>query len=355
MVTINDVAKHAGVSKSTVSLVINNSSKVKPSTKERVLEVIRELGYTPNLSAIELTTKKRLTLGMIQVTNCNAYMRNSFDIMDINYFNDVSSGIHKEMRKYNYGILMEQFVAIEENADKIPKIVQTNRTDGLFIVGGLFHDSFLINLLKKSIPLVVMGRTCEGIDSVNTDAEYAVYIGIKYLIEKGHRDILYLSGPDLTPSSYLKDMGYRKALKEFNIADNPEMMCKSEFTGLSGYQAVQAFYEKQKRWPSAIFTSSDAMAVGALRFLYEHQKHVPNDVSLATYDDSILVTHSSPAITSVCINKEKIGIKAAKLMVERLNNTTKSPQSCYVPVNLVERDSVKCVADNRSNNDSERN
>lgn len=343
MATIIDVAHRAGVSKSTVSLVINNSSRVKPTTKEKVQKAIEELGYTPNLSAVELTTRRHFNLGMILVTNCSAYTRNAFDIMDDNYLNDVSSGVYKEMRKHNYGILVEQFVATAENANKVPNIVRTNRTDGLFIAGGLFHESFLNNLMAKSIPLVVMGRTCEGIDSVNTDAEHAVFIGMQYLIQKGHRDILYMSGPDLTPSSKYKDNGYRKALRGAGLPDRPEMFYKCEFTGLSGYLAMKAFHEKEGRWPSAVFTSGDAMAVGVLRCLYENDKRVPDDVSIVTYDDSLLVTHSSPAITSVCINKEEIGVKAAKLMIERLHNPGKPPVNAYIPVKLVVRQSVRAI------------
>ena len=345
MSTILDVAALAGVSKSTVSLVINNSSKVKPSTRGKVLEAIERLGYTPNLSAVELTTKRRLTLGMILVTNADEYMRSAFDIMDHNYCYDVSSGIHREMQKYNYGILVEQFTATEANRDKLPNLVRTNRSDGLFIVGGLFHDSFLENLKRRELPLVVMGRTCDGVDSVNTDSEHATYLGVKYLIGMGHRDILYLSGPDLTPSSRHKDEGYLRALAEAHIDSRPQMVQKCEFTGISGYQAVRAFHEAHRRWPSAIFTSGDAMAVGALRYLYEQRVRVPDEVSLATYDDSILSTHSSPAITSISINKESIGIEAAKMMIRRLKNPAKSVESCFIPVNLVERASVMPRAD----------
>lgn len=341
MVTIKDVAKHSGVSKSTVSLVLNDSKSVKPSTRKKVKDSIHELGYTPNLSAIELTTKRRLSLGMILVTNCDAYLRNAFDIMDNNYFNDVSSGIHKEMSKYNYGMLVEQFVAIPENSDKIPKMVRTNRTDGLFIVGGLFYDRFLDNLLAKRIPIVVIGRTVNGLDSVNTDVESAVNVGIKHLYQKGHRDILFISGPDLTPSSHYKDMGYHRALQDLGMPDRPEMMEKSEFTGLSGYEAIKRFHEQQHRFPSAIFTSADMIAVGVLRYLYEHNVHVPRDVSLATYDDSLLSTHSSPAITSVTIHKESIGVKAAKMMMERLMTPEKLPETCFIPFKLMERSSVR--------------
>lgn len=338
--TIIDVAREAGVSKSTVSLVLNNSPKVKPETRYKVQAAIDKLCYTPNLSAVELTTKKKLSIGMILVTNHDAVDRTAFDTMDDNYYHDVSNGIFGAMAKENYGILVEQFTATAVNAKKVPNIVRTERVDGLFIVGGLFDDSFIQNLLKREIPMVIMGRAYSGIDSVNTDYEYASYMGVSYLVENGHRDILYLSGPDLTPSSKLKDRGVRLALLKAGIEPSEDYYVKSEFSGLGGYLAVKEALENRKLRPTAIFTSNDSMALGAMRYLYEKSIKVPDQISIVTYDDSILSTYASPALTCVKINKDQIGREAAGLLLKRINQPEREIATTLVPVNLVVRNSV---------------
>jgi len=341
MKTIHDVAAAAGVSKSTVSLVCNNSPKVKLETKKRVLEAIEKLGYTPNLAAVELTTKRKLILGMVLVTNQENLDHISFDTMDDNYFHDVSTGIYDVVRNSNYGILEERFTATNKNADNIPSIVRMNRVDGLFIVGGLFDDSFINNILNRNIPTVVLGRSYPGIDSVNTDSKFATYIGVQYLIKKGHKDILFISGPDLTPSTKMKDEGYKLALIEAGIPFRKEYYTKSEFHGLGGYLAAKEALENHNINPTAIFTSSDCMAIGAMKYLYEKNIRIPDSISIATYDDSILATYAIPALTSVTINKIQIGVQAASLLLKRIENQTQKTKTIMVPVNIVERNSVK--------------
>lgn len=343
MITINDVAAAAGVSKSTVSLVCNNSPKVKMETKYKVLNAIEKLGYTPNLAAVELTTKRKLTLGMILVTNYDSIDRTAIDTMDDNYFHDVSSGIYDVIQNSNYGILVEQFTATENNADKLPNIVKINRVDGLFIVGGLFDKSFIKNILEKNIPTVVLGRTYPGIDSVNTDSKFATYIGVQHLIKKGHKDILYISGPDLTPSTKMKDEGYKLALLEAEIPFREEYYTKSEFHGLGGYLALKDALENRDIYPTAIFTSNDSMAVGAMKYLYEKNIRIPDAISIATYDDSILATHAVPALTCVNINKAQIGMQAANLLLNRIERPKAEIKSIIVPVNLVERNSTRNI------------
>jgi LacI family transcriptional regulator/LacI family purine nucleotide synthesis repressor len=343
MPTIHDVAAAAGVSKSTVSLVCNNSPKVKMETKYKVLNAIEKLGYTPNLAAVELTTKRKLTLGMILVTNHDSVDRTAIDTMDDNYFHDVSSGIYEVVRNSNYGVLVEQFTATEKNADKFPNIVKNNRVDGLFIVGGLFDKSFINNIIEKNIPTVVLGRNYPGIDSVNTDSKFATYIGVQHLIEKGHRDILFISCPELTPSSKMKDDGYKLALIEAGIPFREEYYTKSDFHGLGGYLAVKDALENRNINPTAIFTSHDSIAVGVMNYLYEKNIRIPDAISIATYDDSILATHAVPALTSVNINKPQIGIQAANLLINRIERPNDTIKSIIVPVNLVERHSTRSI------------
>jgi len=124
MVTINDVAKEAGVSKSTVSMVINNSPKVKPETRYKVLGVIEKLGYVPNVSAVELTTKRKQNLGMIWFQKFE--LNNSFDREPLTYFHDVANGVYKELQNSKYGVVLEEVITYNGSC-QIHQFVKTNR------------------------------------------------------------------------------------------------------------------------------------------------------------------------------------------------------------------------------------
>lgn len=338
--TLNDVAREAGVSKSTVSLVVNNSPKVREETRLKVEKAIKKLHYTPNIAAKELTTNKKMSMGIIITNPCEMPNRTTFDMMDDNYFHDVERGILKALENEDYGLLIEQFTTSGENPQKVPNIVKKRRIEGLFVVGGIFDPLFIKNLQRYDIPLVIMGRNYEGIDCVTTDYEYATYIGVKYLIEQGHRDILYVSGPKVTPSSEMKDKGVFKALKEANIPIRDEFYTESDFTGLGGYMAVKEAIEKRKIKPTAIFTSVDANAVGAMRYFYEKQIRIPRDMSIMSYDDSLLAEYATPPLTSVHINKEQIGQMGAKLLLKRMKDRDSATTNVIVPVQIVERESV---------------
>lgn len=152
-VTIIDVAKEANVSKSTVSLVINNSPNVKLETKRRVLEAIDKLGYVTNYSARSLTMQKTNHLGIITIVESLSEKTYNFDTETETFSQDVTLGIVKGLADTNYGVLTERVSVKESNENTIPALVAQNRVDGIFIVGGLFDDSFIEVLKKKNYHL----------------------------------------------------------------------------------------------------------------------------------------------------------------------------------------------------------
>lgn len=338
--TLNDVAREAGVSKSTVSLVVNNSPKVKETTRLKVEEAIRKLGYTPNIAAKELTTNKKMAIGIIITNPFEMSNRTTFDMMDDNYFHDVERGILKAIENEDYGLLIEQFTTNSNNPEKVPNIVKKRRIEGLFVVGGIFDPFFIKSIQEYNIPLVIMGRDYEGVDCVTTDYEYATYIGIRHLIEMGHKDILYVSGPKITPTSEMKDRGVFKALKEAGIPLRDDFYIESDFTGLGGYLAVKEAMEKRKIKPTAIFTSVDATAVGAMRYFYEKEMRIPRDISIMSYDDSLLAEYATPPLSSVHINKEQIGQMGAKLLLKRMKDCGLDRMKVTVPVHIIDRESI---------------
>ncbi|KAB8137448.1 LacI family transcriptional regulator [Gracilibacillus oryzae] len=338
MVTIWDVAKDSKVSKSTVSLVINNSDAVKMETKLRVLESIKKLGYVPNMAARELQTKVKNILGMVFLVNESAQKSHSFHSITETLFYDTFSGISSQLKDTDYGLLSERFSAV--NQTSLPSLIKNNRVDGVFIIGGLFSEAFIKQLQERKIPAVLAGRYFPGIDSVAPDVHHAIYTGAKYLLENGHRNIAFINGPEQMQVAQQKLEGFEKALQETSETVMDKAVVHTDYTGTAGYQAMKQIWESGKR-PDAILAASDGIAVGAMRYLYEQNVRIPDDISIMGYEQSIISEHAIPALTTMNISKEQMGEEACKMLLRRIETPNAEIVNHTVETSLVIRDSVR--------------
>ena len=334
-VNIEDVARAAGVSKSTVSLVLNDRNVVKLETKYKVLQVIDKLGYIPNVAAQELTTKRKQTLGLV----INISHHDSFNSGADIFFQDVTKGILSEIVNSPYSILYEQFPNAQ-GSDDIPNIVKGKRIDGYFIIGKIFKVLLIERLSKENIPFVVINRNYPNLDCVYTEFKFAVYLGVKHLIDAGHRKIAFInSSPTENSSGVLKLEGYKLALAEAGIKYDPKWVRESTFSGKGGFDAAKDLWEMGIR-PTAVSTGSDSIAIGVIKFFQQVGVNIPKDVSLMGYEDSILAEYSLPALTTVMVNKEKIGAEACKVLIERIKHPKMKPFNVIVTPQVKVRDSV---------------
>ncbi|WP_248930084.1 LacI family DNA-binding transcriptional regulator [Paenibacillus hamazuiensis] len=338
-VTIMDVAKEANVSKSTVSLVMNNSDSVKLETRIRVLEAIRKLGYVPNMAARELTTKIKHILGLVFLTDNTTNKSYRFDAVTETLLYDTFNGISSGMKQTDFGLLSERFSALDANAE-LPSLLKNNRVDGVFIVGGLFGDEFIKRVQERNIPAVIVGRNYPGIDSVAPDVLDAMYKGTRHLLETGHRHIVFILGPETSPVAQKKLEGIRKALDEAGLPLRADTVKYCDYTGASGYKAMQVLWESGARM-DAVFAANDGIAVGAMRYLYERKVRIPEDISIIGYEQSVLTEHSVPALTTIDINKERMGEEALRILLNRISRRKAKTVRLTLAPSLVVRDTVK--------------
>lgn len=339
--TILDVAKEAGVSKSTVSLVLNDSPKVKLETRYAVQQAIHKLGYVPNQAARELTTKHKHILGLVFVVNNPYESRYSFETNSDTFTQDVSTGIYAELAEHEYGLLSERFI-LNSPSLELPFLLKNNRVDGLFIVGGFFDPRIMQYVREKNLPAVVVGTTHDELDYVTPDIRAAAYLGTKHLIDAGHRDIALLSGFLRVSSTGVKIQGYRQALEDAGLAFRPEWVRTPEFTGVGGYEAMKDLWNSGIH-PTAVFAGYDGIAIGVMRFLHEQGIRVPDDVSIVGYEDSILSTYSIPPMTTIRIHKEKLGQEACKILINRITHPKSQRVRLTIQCDLIERSSVKDI------------
>ncbi|MFC5466113.1 LacI family DNA-binding transcriptional regulator [Lederbergia graminis] len=337
MVTIWDVAKDCNVSKSTVSLVINNSDAVKLETKLKVLESIKKLGYVPNMAARELQTKVKNILGMVFLVNEATQKSYSFDSVTETLFYDIFTGISSHLKDTDYGLLSERYAA--DGSENLPNLIKNKRVDGVFIIGGLFHDEFIQQLQEQKIPAVIVGRLVPGVDSVAPNVTNAIYLGTKHLLETGHRNIVFINGPEKAQASKGKLTGFNKALAEFE-RDVDSAVVFTDYTGNAGFRAMRELWDSGKH-PDAVIAASDGIAVGAMRYLYEQKIRIPEDISIIGYEQSIISEHAIPALTTMDINKELMGQKASEMLMHRIQNPDGNIVHHTFETSIVLRDSVK--------------
>ncbi|NMA64924.1 MAG: LacI family transcriptional regulator [Clostridiaceae bacterium] len=341
MTTIREVAKAAGVSRSTVSLVLNNSPLVKDETRERVLKVIKELDYVPNAIARGLSNQITYNLGIIVMQDDTPRESYDFDQHTGLCSYNISTGIIEGLVDSNYGVITEYFPSIE-NSDELPRLIKNKRVDGAFIVGSPYHEKMLNRLLEMNFPFVMVGVNSymEGVDSVLADPAEGVRICVEYMHQMGHEKLCYINSPDMFISSVVRRNEFIKATTELDLDIDESWILQCRYNnGKSSKETFKKFWDAGNR-PGGIIAANTRLALGVRSYLHDLGVRVPEEVSIMSYEDSALAGYATPALTTVDIQKELLGRKAAFCLLKRLENPEKSPEKIIIPAKLVVRDSV---------------
>jgi LacI family transcriptional regulator/LacI family purine nucleotide synthesis repressor len=345
-ISIKDVGREAGVSKTTVSAVLNNHSNVKPKTREKVLAVIEKLGYKPNITARELVTNTKLTLGIINLVYdlSNEKNRGYFDSVDESTDYGITSVLLDEVSKTKYGLLLER-ILVSKNKSMTPSFVKSGRVAGIFLIGTMYSEGLIETLRNYTENLVTIGLKNKITDSVRNDYVQSIYSAVQHLIDRGHRRIAFINGDRLSKASLDKLKGYKMALRDASIPfDKSIATYARQFTGQGGYDAFMEIWEHAAIKPSAVVFSTDTLAVGAARYLYEKKIKIPDDVSLVGFENAAMSEFMTPPLTTINRNKNRMGIEACSLMMSRLQNPTLPARDVIVPFSLLERQSVKNIS-----------
>ena len=341
MANIHDVAKRAGVSKSTVSLVLNHSPLVKEDTRELVEAAIEELGYVPNSNARGLRNQKMNSLGIVILTEEEGGTGYDIDQFAGLCSYNIADGIYQGLAGSRYSVATE-YISLKKASNSLPKVVEDRRVDGVFVVGSFFDVDIIPRIQACGIPTVAVGIGYPGEETaaVVADPAEGSYIGMKHLLEKGHRSICYLNCPRIFHSSKDRTKGAQKAFDEY--ADRLEkswILYTNRNNGLSGYETFARFWESGER-PDAIFAANAPLALGAMQYMREKDIRVPQDISVLVYEDSVLCGYHVPSLSAVNIQKEKMGCRAAVQMLCLLGNTEQEPDCETLTPYIVERGSV---------------
>jgi len=333
MATMRDVAEHAGVSVTTVSHYINKTRRVSDELQMRISAAMEALNYQPNALARSLRRKITHSLGIIIPDSANPF------------FAEVARGIEDASFEQDYNVFLC-------NTDGNPKkeliyanVLVEKQVDGILFVAsaGTAHD-LMRTLAQRKIPLVLVDRDLPDVeaDSVLVNNRLGGYQATRHLIDLGHRRIGCIAGPSaLTPSAE-RVTGYRQALAECSIPIDESLIVKGSFHYQSGFEAAQKLLSLPEP-PTAIFACNDLMAVGAISAAIKSGRSVPGQLSVVGFDDIQLASYVNPPLTTVAQPTYDVGMLAAKLLMERLQDRDLPPRRQYLETQLVIRESTAAV------------
>lgn len=321
--TIDDVARHAGVSKSLVSLVIRGDRHVSPERRAAALRAVAELGYRPNAMAQGLVQKRTRIVGVL--------------VSDLNnpFFADVIAGIQGRARSLGYRVLMNTGDRIQQHEDEAIETLLQLRVDGL-ILGSPVTESAQVVRASREVPVVVVGRPAQAtsVDSVADDDAAGALLVVKHCVSLGHRRIAHIDGGE-GAGAVERRRGYEAAMRKMKL-QSEIVLGRGSFTEAGGYQGARELLERSPR-PTAIFAANDLAAIGALNAIEESGLRVPQDISLVGYDNTSLASMRHLALTTVHQPRHDIGQMAMDLLVERIRGIRSKPRRVFLPPALVVR------------------
>jgi DNA-binding LacI/PurR family transcriptional regulator len=328
MVTIKDIAKLANVSHTTVSRALNDSPLIKPGTKKKIQELAAQLNYIPNFNAKSLVMQKSYTIGLFFTSISNG--------TSPSFFVDTVNGVNNVINE-NYNLFIR---GIDDYHDF--SSIHQRRFDGIILMSQSEVDNaFIYHVLHQKIPLVVINREVSDqsiINILSNDREGSCQ-AVKYLIQKGHKDIAIIEGIKGFKSSLERREGYLKALIDEQIPIQSEYIVNGNYDMESGYKAMEKLLSL-KNPPTAVFSSNDDMAVGALNAVFAKGLTVPGDISVIGFDDIQIARYTNPSLTTVKKPIEKISRLGAEKVLKAVESQEIKGEKIFVETELMIRKSV---------------
>lgn len=338
-VTQKEIAQQVGVSIATVSRALNDRPGVSPELRARILEVARQIDYSPNASARSLATAR---------THCIGYIgyRYGFvlppDLRSCNVASRVLEGIDEELSRHGYHMLATYVDQEAMRRTDAPDAVLQGRVDGLIMDGPALYPRFILQLRSMGFPIVLLDNMLNetSIDCVLCDNEGGAYQAVKHLIEPHHhRHIVFLSGPAEWLSSRERAAGYRRALEEAGL--EPHVVFMSNTVVETGRQAMLTALEKYPNL-TAVMAVNDATAIGAVQACRQVGCAVPDDIAVVGFDDEPWAQMHVPPLTTVRIFWHEMGAQAARRVMDLIERPHSAPMRISLTTELVVRQSCGC-------------
>lgn len=338
------IAKMAGVSRSTVSRVINDYGNVTEETREKVLEVIKQYNYVPHASAQMLAGKKSRIIGLFIIDTKNE--KDYHKVTRSSYFSPFTNVVIDEANKRNYKVLV---CVINNNDDfKSAKELFYNKTiSGGIFIGSKNNEVHIQNIIENGYKVAIIEQETNGVSAfnksiiVNSDNYNGAYEATKYLYELGHRKIAHICGDLSHWTTISRIEGYKQAIKESGIDFNDQFIIQGNYTEDSGYVMMKKLWGKVK--PTAVFVGNDSMSLGVYKAAKEFQINIPNNLSIVGFDDIQLARFLQPALTTIRVPILNMASIATNNLFQAIEDQIDFYTTYNIPVELIKRESCKKI------------
>ncbi|MYI42094.1 MAG: LacI family transcriptional regulator [Chloroflexi bacterium] len=335
--TLEDIGKLAGVSRSTVSRVINDHPHTSPAVRQRVEQVIRETGYQPNSAARSLASSQSRILGLVMPSLLQSAFADP-------YYALVIQAISQACIQHDYTPSLFLFQNAAEEAKMSQRLASSGLIDGLIVTADTIDSQFVQMIQPYDIPFVQIGRpqreTASCIIYLDVDNEPGANLAGSHLLQQGYRRIGQIATLHNTAGQD-RDAGFRRALNDRGLPIDEALIALSSFSEASGYRAMQHLLPRQ---PEAVFAQSDAIALGAIRAIRDSDLRVPEDIAVVGFDDMPLAASSSPPLTTVRQPIARAGKLAVETLLDIIQTSPQPARHIVLPVELVIRASSGAVS-----------
>jgi LacI family transcriptional regulator len=326
-VTLEEVARRAGVSPSTVSRILNGTARVRDSKRQAVERAIADLQYQPNVIAQGLARGRSMSVGVITQDIASPF------------FNECLKGIEASLAKAGYAPLFVSghWNRVEE-AERMALLVG-RRVDGVIVLTGMMDDQTLLGYAQR-VPLVLTGRELQGpnVVSIRMNNEQAAYEATLHLIELGHTRIAHIAGPETNVDAQERLAGYHRALKEAKLPVDDRLVAVGDFSEAGGVLAMNQLLETRLNF-TALFVANDQMAYGARLVLHRKSIRVPDDMSLIGFDDLPGSVYTTPPLTTVRQPVYELGVVAGEAVLQMIQGREVSIPD--LPLKVIVRESTQ--------------
>jgi DNA-binding LacI/PurR family transcriptional regulator len=325
--TIIEVARAAGVSKSTVSRVLLGGEQVKEETKALVLDAIEQLGYERNNVASSMRTDRTWMVMLATPDIANPF------------WSEVARGVQDTVEQEGYSVVLANSDWDAAREQRFLSTARRNRFDAIVINPAVVSEQ---DLLAHGAPIVILGLRDDfsALDMVGSDSYHGTLQALEYLYELGHRQIAFIRGQHRSGRGHARHRAFNDFLNCHGLPFVPSLVVETPFDLAGGQRAAAALLQRPDR-PSAIFAANDVLALGAMQTARELGLDIPGDLSVVGMDDIYAAATAIPPLTTVAKAKYATGAWAARFLLDRINSTSPiAPRRHVVPCHLVVRGST---------------
>jgi LacI family transcriptional regulator len=334
--TLEQIAELSGVSRSTVSRVVNDDPRVSEATREHVLDVIRTEGYRPNLAARGLASGTTNVIAAVMPGAVDSILADPF-------FVNLLHGMAVAADERDHFVMLS--LGGSGFRHTVDEIARQGVVAGIVFVAGQVDDPLLEPLVASQTPMVSVGRSEDDrVSYIDVDNRGSAQQITSHLLRLGHRRVATIAGPSFAPAAVDRLDGYRAAIEAFGARGDETLICEGEFSEAGGRAAMRTLLEHR---PDAVFAASDRMAAGALNEIRAAGLRVPHDIALAGFDDMPLAAEMEPPLTTIRQRPEKLGEAALSLLLDRIAAPASPSQRVILPTELIVRASCGSLQDQR--------